>query len=52
MKGTRYNTIEEIETAITQQLNYISKDVFIKSFDDFYNRPQRFIELLEDYIEA
>ena len=52
MKGKRYESKEEIESAVTRELDNIQVEAFQKAFTNLYTRAKRCIELRGDYVEA
>ncbi|KAG5344749.1 MOS1T transposase, partial [Acromyrmex heyeri] len=52
MKGRRYATIEEIKTASKEELNKITKNDFLKSFEDWKKRWHKYIISDGDYFEG
>ena len=51
MKGLCYATIEEIKTASKEELNKITKNEFLKCFEDLKKRWQKCIISGGDYFE-
>ncbi|KYN09459.1 PREDICTED: uncharacterized protein LOC108769730 [Trachymyrmex cornetzi] len=51
MKGRRYATIEEIKTASKEELNKITKNDFLKCFEDWRKRWHKCIISDGDYFE-
>ena len=49
MKGRRYATIEEIKAASKEELNKITKNDFLKCFEDWKKRWHKCIISDEDY---
>jgi len=52
MKGRRYATIEEIKTASKEELNKITKNDFLKCFEDWKKRWHKCIISDGDYFEG
>ncbi|KAG5342375.1 MOS1T transposase, partial [Acromyrmex heyeri] len=52
MKGRRYSTIEEIKTASKEELNKITKNDFLKCFEDWKKRWHKCIISDGDYFEG
>ncbi|KAG5317509.1 MOS1T transposase, partial [Acromyrmex heyeri] len=52
MKGRRYATIEEIKTASKEELNKITKNEFLKCFEDWKKRWHKCIISDGDYFEG
>ena len=52
MKGRRYATIEEIKTASNEELNKITKNDFLKCFEDWKRRWHNCIISGGDYFEG
>ncbi|KAG5326444.1 MOS1T transposase, partial [Acromyrmex heyeri] len=52
MKGRRYATIEEIKTASKEELNKITKNDFLKCFEDWKKRWHKYIISDGDYFEG
>ncbi|KAG5347613.1 MOS1T transposase, partial [Acromyrmex charruanus] len=52
MKGRRYATIEEIKTASKEELNKITKNDFLKCFEDWKKRWDKCIISDGDYFEG
>ncbi|KYN38529.1 hypothetical protein ALC56_07106 [Trachymyrmex septentrionalis] len=52
MKGRRYATIEEIKTASKEELNKITKNNFLKCFEDWKKRWHKCIISDGDYYEG
>jgi len=52
MKGRRYATIEEIKTASKEELNKITKNNFLKCFEDWKKRWHKCIISDGDYFEG
>ncbi|KAG5348098.1 MOS1T transposase, partial [Acromyrmex charruanus] len=52
MKGLRYATIEEIKTASKEELNKITKNDFLKCFEDWKKRWHKCIISDGDYFEG
>ncbi|KYN36550.1 hypothetical protein ALC56_09095, partial [Trachymyrmex septentrionalis] len=52
MKGRRYATIEEIKTASMEELNKITKNNFLKCFEDWKKRWHKCIISDGDYFEG
>ena len=52
MKGRRYATIEEIKTASKEELNKITKNYFLKCFEDCKKRWHKCIISGGDYFEG
>ncbi|KAG5338239.1 MOS1T transposase, partial [Acromyrmex charruanus] len=52
MKGQRYATIEEIKTASKEELNKITKNDFLKCFEDWKKRWHKCIISDGDYFEG
>ena len=51
-KGRRYATIEEIKTASKEDLNKITKNNFLKCFEDWKKRWHKCIIFDGDYFEG
>ncbi|EZA53809.1 Histone-lysine N-methyltransferase SETMAR, partial [Ooceraea biroi] len=51
VKGTRYNDITDIEAAVTEVLNDISKQDLERSFEMLATRSQRYIDAEGAYFE-
>ena len=52
MKGRRYATIEEIKTASKEELNKITKNNFLKCFEDWKKRWHKCIISDGDYLKG
>ena len=52
MKGQRYATIEEIKTASKEELKKITKNDFLKCFEDCKKRWHKCIICGGDYFEG
>ncbi|GFW03765.1 hypothetical protein TNCV_2538761 [Trichonephila clavipes] len=52
LKGKKFDGVPDIQRNVTRLLNFISKEDFLQSFQDMYNRSQPCIVMGGDYFEG